>query len=95
MRLLPVIITCGVENVNEGDLESVKQKTSNYLFMELFAISAFCVLFLALLSLIGVFGIIFAASFRNVYFVCRRFKKRQRLPRRRSSARTGNRSHHR
>lgn len=54
MRLLPVIITCGVENVNEGDLESVKQKTSNCLFMELFAISAFCVLFLALLGLIGV-----------------------------------------
>ena len=58
MRLLPVIITCGVENVNEDDLESVKQKTSNCLFMELFGISAFCVLSLALLGLIGVSGII-------------------------------------
>ena len=42
----------------EGDPEFAKQKTSNALFLELFAISVFCVLFLAFLALIGVFGII-------------------------------------
>ena len=42
----------------EGDPEFAQQKTSNALFIELFAVSVFCVIFLALLSLIGVFGII-------------------------------------
>ena len=42
----------------EGDAEFAKQKTSNALFIELFAVSVFCVLFLALLALVGVFGII-------------------------------------
>ena len=42
----------------EGDPEFAKQKSSNSLFLELFAISVFCVLFLALLALIGLFGII-------------------------------------
>lgn len=40
----------------ESDPEFVGQKTSNALFAELFAWSVFCVLFLALLSLLGVFG---------------------------------------
>lgn len=42
----------------EGDEKFAKQKTANGLFMELFLWSAFCIAFLALLSLIGVFGII-------------------------------------
>lgn len=42
----------------EGDPEFAKQKTSNSLFIELFIWSVFCVVFLALLSLVGLFGII-------------------------------------
>ena len=40
----------------EGDAEFAQQKTSNALFLELFAWSVFCVLFLALLSWMGLFG---------------------------------------
>lgn len=40
----------------EGDAEFSQQRTSNGLFLELFAWSVFCVLFFALLSWMGLFG---------------------------------------
>lgn len=42
----------------EGDPEFAKEKNTNSLFLELFAWSVFCVLFLAFLALIGIFGIV-------------------------------------
>lgn len=42
----------------DGDEVFSKQKDSNKLFVELFAWSVFCVLFLALLAFLGVFGIV-------------------------------------
>ncbi|WP_151075843.1 SLC13 family permease [Flintibacter sp. KGMB00164] len=42
----------------DGDEIFSKQKDSNKLFVELFAWSVFCVLFLALLAFLGIFGIV-------------------------------------